>query len=373
MESFRGYLREDGNIGIRNHLLIIASVSCANDVVMKIAENIPNSAYITHQHGCGHLLKEDIDQTKRLIVNSACNPNVAACIVVGLGCELFDSLEISEDIRKTTGKIAINICIQKSKGTINAINQGVIQGRKLLELINNTCNRVPSSFSSLTMGIAGNFRESKCNKKFESFIGDITNFLIEEGARVIQGETAELYLDKEKFLSRCSSFKEYDSLVFAFDRIKEKIEKLQIDDYNQIFTKNSIMASYYNKTIENIVEQKILRMGKMDFNEIIFYGDRASRMGLVHMESTMFTPETISGMCSSEAQIVLHISDVKNSCIGSPIAPVIKLSSLTNYLSNDEPVRSFLDDLHYILEGKKTCSEKKFWNTFAVTRIGPST
>ena len=93
--NFRGFKRSDGSVGIRNHIAIISTVACANHVVDSIAQGYPNAVPITHQHGCDQLGK-DLDLFFNTLLGIAKNGNVAAVLVVGLGCEEISAFNLAK-------------------------------------------------------------------------------------------------------------------------------------------------------------------------------------------------------------------------------------------------------------------------------------
>src|SRR5699024_4518938 len=120
----KGYRRADGSVGIRNHVLVIPSVFCANSVCKRIAENVEGAVSVEHQHGCGQI-GIDKEQTKQTFVNFSLNPNVFAVIVVGLGCEGVASKGVAESIRKHTSKPVHEFSIQGVGGTPASIEKGI--------------------------------------------------------------------------------------------------------------------------------------------------------------------------------------------------------------------------------------------------------
>ena len=95
--GFLGYRRADGGVGIRNHVVVMSSTSCANGVVNAIGRALPEVKLITHLEGCRNLV--DLESTNRTLIGLAKNPNVAALLVVGLGCEGVTAPKLVDQIR----------------------------------------------------------------------------------------------------------------------------------------------------------------------------------------------------------------------------------------------------------------------------------
>ena len=120
--EFMGYLRPDGQVGIRNYVLILPSVVCANRVAEQIAEAVPGAVALPHPAGCAQV-GADFEQTKRTLVGFGTNPNVGAVLVVGLGCEGLQPDELVAAI-KPSGKWVEGIVIQEEGGTPATVRRG---------------------------------------------------------------------------------------------------------------------------------------------------------------------------------------------------------------------------------------------------------
>src|SRR5690606_18083563 len=98
--TIMGYERPNGEIGIRNHLLIIPTVICSNQVCSRIAQLVPDTVAIPHQHGCSQI-GSDKDRTFDVLAGTGKNPNVGAVLIISLGCEVVDPEALAEEIKKT--------------------------------------------------------------------------------------------------------------------------------------------------------------------------------------------------------------------------------------------------------------------------------
>ena len=107
--TFPGYLRPDGRVGTRNYVAVISAVNCSASTSRTVAErfrgeewrrdfpNVDGVFAITHKGGCGMPTRgPDHIQLERVLAGFANHPNVAACVLVGLGCEVSQAREIVE-------------------------------------------------------------------------------------------------------------------------------------------------------------------------------------------------------------------------------------------------------------------------------------
>jgi altronate dehydratase large subunit len=149
--KFQGYSRPDGKIGIRNHILILPTVACANETSRIIAENLPEAVSLVNQNGCGEVnVNRKITQT--VLSGLAANPNVFGTLMIGLGCELNQIEDMSKIIRSKTNKPLEGLLIQEEGGTLNTINKGIRIAQDLIREAS-SCRRETIDLSHLTVGI----------------------------------------------------------------------------------------------------------------------------------------------------------------------------------------------------------------------------
>src|SRR6056297_2779775 len=119
--EIKGYKRNNGKYGIRNHLLILPTSICASETAVRISQLIPGSIALPHQHGCCHV-GEDYKQVLRTLVGFAKNPNVGAVLIVALGCEGINPEEVKREIEKSSKPVE-KIIIQQKGGTAKTIKE----------------------------------------------------------------------------------------------------------------------------------------------------------------------------------------------------------------------------------------------------------
>ena len=128
--KLEGYKRKNGKYGIRNHLLILPTSICSSDTAVRISQQIPNSVALPHQHGCCHM-GEDYKQVLRTLIGFGKNPNVGAVLIVALGCEGVQPEEVKKELKKTLKPVE-EVIIQKSGGTLKAIEKGTRLAKKMI-------------------------------------------------------------------------------------------------------------------------------------------------------------------------------------------------------------------------------------------------
>lgn len=172
-----GYLRADGRLGARNHLLILPSVVCATRVARDIAE-ASSAVSIVHQLGCGQV-GDDAVCTGKTFEALATHPNVGAVLVVSLGCETLQGRDLVARI-KARGQLASFIAIQESGGATAAVEEGVALARGLREELD-SLHRVGAGAADLAVGVEA----AEPTPLLLSFVRSVR----EAGAAVVVGDS----------------------------------------------------------------------------------------------------------------------------------------------------------------------------------------
>ena len=122
MKELMGYLRPDGRFGVRNYVIVISLVQCANGTVTKIA-NACDVAPITIDTGCGDY-EEAANKLNMGLILAGGHPNVYGVLLVSLGCQWINADYMKKEIEKY-GKRVQHICIQDEGGMKNSVKKGI--------------------------------------------------------------------------------------------------------------------------------------------------------------------------------------------------------------------------------------------------------
>jgi altronate dehydratase large subunit len=188
METFQGYERPDGTVGIRNHVAVIPSVSCANGVVDLIARGVPDAVPLFHGHGCGRSIEVPIH--KRTLVNLGKNPNVAAVLIVGLGCEILKAEGLVSAIAES-GKPVEYLSIQRDGGSRKTAAKGIDICNLLLRDAA-TLTRKTFGLDRIIMGLECGGSDAFSGVTANPAVGLASDWLVDQGGTVILTEDTEM-------------------------------------------------------------------------------------------------------------------------------------------------------------------------------------
>lgn len=381
----KGYKRENGTYGIRNHLLVIPTSVCASETAVRIANSVPGAVATPHQHGCCQV-GEDYKQTVRTLIGCGKNPNVGAVLVVGLGCEGIQPRLVAEQIAET-GKPVEVLVIQECGGTLKAIAKGTeICARMSRELSKQV--RVDFDISELVLGLECGGSDPTSGIASNPSLGRASNMLIDAGGSSILSETTELIGAEHLVAARCVTKELADRLTFMVKRIEDKSISYGVDLRGSQPTPGNIEGGL--STIEEKSLGCIYKAGDKPVVGVLEYAEAVDPAvkGLYFMDTPGEDIDSITGMVAGGAQIVVFTTG-RGTPTGCPIAPVIKVTgnpqTYENMIDNidinagkiineganlDEIGKEIFDMMIRVSNGEMTKAESLGHKEFGIYRIG---
>ena len=226
METFLGYRRPDGKSGVRNHVAIISTVSCANIVAQHIERAIPEAVAVVHEHGCSQV-GADLQQTVDTLVGVGINPNVFAALVISLGCEAVSGAEVAERIT-ASGKPTTLITIQDVGGTTAAVEAGKKVVRSYLRRAHQQ-EKEPCPVSDLILALECGGSDGWSGITANPALGVCSDLLVAAGGTALLGETPEL-MGAEHLMNRPGSDpRAVEQLLTAIYTFENEVRRLGLD------------------------------------------------------------------------------------------------------------------------------------------------
>ena len=344
--KFLGYRRKNGDVGVRNHILVFPTVICSSTVAQIISSQIPDTVYVTHSYGCGHL-GEDKDRIRRAMIGFTANPNVGGVLLVGLGCELFSTQMIGEELIKRDRNVEI-VNIQDEGGTTKAVEKGVELAKKLLQRAS-SAKREPVDVAELVIGVHNGASDTLSGLSANPALGIATDLVIKEGGTVIMSETAEVLGAEHILAERIANDHVKEHFLKIIGATESRISAMSVDICGTEPSPGNIIGGL--TTIEEKSLGSIRKAGTTEIVQVIKYAEAPSKRGLIMMDAPSFHVISITGMLSSGAHIIVF-STGRGTPLGLPIAPVIKVSSNT---ATYDRMRDNIDlNAGSIIEGTET-------------------
>lgn len=319
--TFLGYKRADGTVGVRNHVLILSSVVCASHVAKRISEEVQGTVALVHEHGCAQN-GEDKEQTKRVLVGLGKNPNVFAVLVVGLGCETISSEEIAEEISKSKKPIE-TLIIQDNGGTLESISKGAKIAREMVDYASRL-KREEFGLDSLILATQCGGSDAGSGISANPASGYACDLIVKAGGTVILAETTEMIGAEHLLAERAVDKETAERILWFVKRVEDRAKSIGVDIRLANPAPGNIAGGI--TTLEEKSLGAIAKAGTMPIVEAIEYGYQPTKKGLVIMDSPGQDTASVAGELSAGAQIVTFTTG-RGSPTGSPIAPVIKIAT----------------------------------------------
>jgi altronate dehydratase large subunit len=383
-KTFQGFRRANGTVGVRNHVLVIPSVMCANHVVDRIGRAVPDVVTVTHPTGCAQV-GADFEQTKRTMAGFAANPNVGAVLVVGLGCETNESKALTQEIAARGQRVEV-LGIQETGGTSETIARGIEMARALVAEAA-AHQRVECSVSDLILGTECGGSDGFSGITANPALGFASDRLVAEGGTVILAEVPEL-VGAEHLLAARASQPVAAKLYELIERVEARARAMHVDMRYGNPTQGNIAGGL--STIEEKSLGAAYKGGSTELREVVEYAERPSERGLIVMDTPGQDIEQMTGMIAGGAQVVVFTTG-RGTPTGSAIAPVIKVATNSTMFEHmrenmDVNAGTILDGTRTLEEvgdeifdwivdaanGRQPAAEALGFHDFAINRIGPS-
>ena len=324
-DHFMGYVRADGQVGCRNHVAVIPSVTCAGDVASAIVRQVTGTVGFFHHQGCCQL-PPDLDRVTETLISLGCSPNVGAALIVSLGCEGTDTERLYEMIR-ATGKPVEIICIQELGGVSAAIKAGIDAAQELVMEISGM-QRQAVDISRVTMSIKCGASDTTSGMASNCVIGYVADKLVDLGATVVFGETTEFLGGEHLLARRAVTLEVGQKILDIVDRMEKRARSLGCDMRKGQPTPGNIAGGL--SSIEEKSLGAIVKSGTRPIQGVLEYPERiGERKGLWIKDTPGREPEILTGMAATGAQFMLF-STGRGAPQGFPTMPVLKICGNPN-------------------------------------------
>jgi (2R)-sulfolactate sulfo-lyase subunit beta len=316
--TFRGYRRENGRVGVRNHVIILPLDDLSNAAAEAVANNIKGCMALPHPYGRLQF-GADLDLHFRTLIGIGSNPNVAAVIVIGI--EDVWTQRVVDGIAKTGKPVSgFGIELHGDLDTIMRASRAAkeyIQWASGLEReecplkdlwVSTKCGE-----SDTTSGLAGN-----------PTAGNAFDKLYEQGVTLVFGETTEITGGENLVAKRCRTPEIAAQFMAMFNRYQDVINRNKVDDLSDSQpTKGNIAGGL--TTIEEKALGNILKIGKVCVVDgVLDKAETPTGPGLWFMDSSSAAAEMVT-LCAAAGFVVHFFPTGQCNVIGNPILPVIKI------------------------------------------------
>ncbi|MFL6463735.1 MAG: UxaA family hydrolase [Bryobacteraceae bacterium] len=329
--SFKGYQREDGRIGTRNYIAVVAASNCAAHTVSLIERhfegrtlppNVDGVVSFPHGDGCAQTIGPDTQQLQRTLEGVLDHPNVAAAVILGLGCEVNQIDHYLGRKSQYSSKNLVGLTLQESGGTRRAVEQASRDIEQLLEQVAGL-ERTPVPASALVLGLNCGGSDSFSGITANPALGYCCDLIVREGGTVVLAETTEIFGAEHTLLRRAKDEQTARKLLDCIDYYKTYLRQ-----FGGSFNDN---PSPGNKKggLTNIVEKSlgaVAKAGTTTLEDVVGYGERIRSHGFVFMNTPGYDPASLAGLAAGGVNLIAFTTG-RGSAIGFPTIPTLKISS----------------------------------------------
>ena len=386
-QTFQGFRRPDGKVGIRNEIWIIPTVGCVNDIAKALVlENqdlvsgtLEGLYAFPHPFGCSQT-GEDHAQTRKLLAALARHPNAAGVLVLGLGCENLTQEQFKQELGDyDENRIKFLVCQQ--------VSDEMEAARELLEQLAtfaNTFSREEIPASELIIGMKCGGSDGLSGITANPVVGRFSDMLIAQGGSTVLTEVPEMFGAEGFLMNRCINETVFQKAVDMINGFKAYFIR-----HNEVVYDN---PSPGNKeggitTLEDKSCGCVQKGGTAPITDVIGYGDMVISKGLNMLYGPGNDLVSATALTAAGAHLILFTTG-RGTPFGAP-APTMKLSTNTPLATKkagwidfnagsvadgtktlDESAQDLMTTVSEVASGKKTKAEEKGFREISIFKDG---
>ncbi len=345
--TFEGFLRADGQVGVRNHIGVLSTVALANRIAEHASNRHDNTLIISGEFQRG-LQTSDAAVLDKVLLQLANHPNLGAVLIL---CHDRRSAQKWGKLMATGHQRFRVMAVMECKGVQDAIDHASARISELADEIKHDQRQtLPLNRLSFALECGGSDASSAvCSNPA---IGRLIDRHMSEGGTAIVSETAE-FIGAEEVVKRQSENEWIANQILA--RIAETEKRMAADGDN--YRGVNPTAENIEAGLTTLVEKSmgaVCKIGDSKFSGCLTFGEAPKRPGLYFMDTPFFSPCSITGMVAAGAQITLFSMGVFNPS-GNPLAPTLKICG------NPNTIRDWPDgidvDLSSLIRGNASLEE----------------
>ncbi len=386
--TFRGYVRQNGEVGIRNEVWIVPTVGCVNGIAEQLATLLKDETGCAdidaihtwhHNYGCSQL-SEDHENTRKVLRDIVLHPNAGAVLVLGLGCENNQPDQFMEMLGDYDKKRIRLLVTQKVDG--DEIEEGMRILRELYAIARED-RRVECPLSKLRVGLKCGGSDGFSGITANPLVGEFSDYLVAQGGTSILTEVPEMFGAETILMNRCETPELFEQTV-----------KL-VNDFKEYFLSHGEPVgenpSPGNKaggisTLEDKALGCTQKCGRAPVRGVLAYGDRLQESGLNLLSAPGNDLVASTALASAGCQIVLFTTG-RGTPFGTFI-PTMKISTNTSLFkrkpnwidfnagklvegtSMEDLLREFVEKIISVANGEKTRNEINGYREISIFKNG---
>lgn len=371
--TFMGYVRENGDVGIRNEVWIINTVGCVNKVAKTLSKRT-GAICFEHPFGCSQL-GDDQAVTQKILKGLVNHPNAAAVLVLGLGCENNNIGEFKKVLGAYDEK---RVRFLNCQDVTDEIEAGIAIIKEL-QAYADTFKRVPVPVSKLKLGLKCGGSDGFSGITANPLVGRVSDKLISHGGSCVLTEVPEMFGAEHLLMQRCKDQETFEKTVALINNFKSYFTK-----HDQVIYEN---PSPGNKaggitTLEEKSLGCIQKGGDSEVIAVLDYGDTLTENGLSLLNGPGNDIVAITNLTAAGVHMVLFTTG-RGTPLGGPV-PTVKIATNRNLaekkanwidydasgLLEKDLTDDFFDYILSVASGEETKNEKNDYREISIFKDG---
>ena len=314
--TFMGYVRENGDVGIRNEIWIVNTVGCVNKIAQKLAE-LTGARYFPHPFGCSQL-GDDQTITQLILRGMVNHPNAAGVLVLGLGCE-NNNIEVFKKVLGEYNPDRVKFLNTQDHDDDIAAGVAIINELKAYAA---KFVRTPVHISKLRIGLKCGGSDGYSGITANPLVGRLSDKVISHGGSCVLTEVPEMFGAEHLLMQRCESREVFDKTVKLINDFKDYYTR-----HNQVIYENHSPGN--KKGGITTLEEKSLgcvqKGGLSKVVDVLDYGDVLTKNGLSLLNGPGNDIVAITNLMAAGVHIILFTTG-RGTPVGGPV-PTVKIAT----------------------------------------------
>lgn len=314
--TFMGYVRENGDVGIRNEIWIVNTVGCVNKVAERIAE-ATGAFHFPHPFGCSQL-GDDQEITQKILKGMVNHPNAAGVLVLGLGCE-NNNIEVFKKVLGEVDERRVRFLVAQEHE--DEVSEGIRIVEELKEYAE-TFKRTPVPVSRLKVGLKCGGSDGYSGITANPLVGRFSDKLIAMGGSCVLTEVPEMFGAEHLLMQRAESKEVFEKIVSLINDFKDYYTK-----HNQVIYENPSPGNK-NGGITTLEEKSlgcVQKGGLSPVVDVLDYGDVLRKPGLSLLNGPGNDIVAITNLMAAGVHLILFTTG-RGTPLGSAV-PTVKIST----------------------------------------------
>lgn len=372
--TFMGYVRKNGDVGIRNDIWIVNTVGCVNKTAQILAEKT-GAKYFAHPFGCSQL-GDDQTTTQKILKGMVNHPNAGGILVLGLGCE-NNNIDVFKEVLGTWDDDRVKF--------LNAqdFDDEIAEGIRLIDELKQNAEktvRQPVSVSKLKIGLKCGGSDGFSGITANPLVGRLSDKLIAHGGSCVLTEVPEMFGAEHLLMQRCETEEIFNKTVALINDFKDYYTR-----HNQVIYENPSPGN--KKGGITTLEEKSLgcvqKGGLSKVVDVLNYGDTLTKNGLSLLNGPGNDIVAVTNLMAAGVHMILFTTG-RGTPLGSSV-PTVKIA--TNYdlavrksgwidfdaspmLEGIDPTDNLFEYVIKVADGEKTKNEENGYEEISIFKDG---